>query len=52
MQQALAGKAGQAVTTEVELSDIFRSDAAFSTLATKRFIRLEDTIEGPLRFVL
>jgi hypothetical protein len=47
VQQALAGKAGQAVTTKEELNGLFRSDAAFSTLATKRFIRLVDTINGP-----
>jgi hypothetical protein len=56
VQRALAGKAGQAVTTEAELSGIFRSDAAFSTLATKRFLRLADTVEGsrticPIAFV-
>lgn len=52
----LAGQAGQAVTTEAELSGLFKSNGAFSTLTTKRFIRLVDTNDGsnticPIAFV-
>jgi hypothetical protein len=47
VQETLAGKAGQAVTTEAELKAIFKSDTPFSTLTTKRFIRFVDTNDGP-----
>ncbi|MCA1469628.1 hypothetical protein I6F09_17170 [Bradyrhizobium sp. IC3195] len=46
LYQALAGAAGQAFSTVDELKSAFRSDAAFSTVATKRFIRLADTSDG------
>lgn len=47
VHETLAGKAGQAVTSEAELKTLFRNDGAFSTLATRRFIRLPDTRDGP-----
>jgi hypothetical protein len=46
MQNALAGQAGIAFANPGELNDLIKSDAEFSTVKTRRYIRLEDTKEG------
>jgi hypothetical protein len=48
MQNALAGKAGVAVTNPDDLDRIIIASGEFSTLKSRRFIRLVDTSEGQL----
>jgi hypothetical protein len=48
VQQAIGGSAGQALTTKAELGSMVKYDAAFSTLTTRRFIRLPDISKGKL----
>jgi hypothetical protein len=46
MQQALAGQAGQAVTDPKELNSLININTKFSTLKTRKYIRLADTNQG------
>jgi hypothetical protein len=46
MQQALGGQAGLPVTNAQELNSLIKINAKFSTLKTRKYIRLADTNEG------
>jgi hypothetical protein len=48
VQEAVGGAMGQALTTEAELGSLVKYGEAFSTLTTRRFIRLPDIPKGQL----